>query len=260
MPGLRDLQTAFAAHLGGEDRADLVDAVIGDGIAAASRLRVHRHHVRRSLEGALANTFPTVHALVGEDFFRGMAQAFTLRELPRQPVLAEYGEGFPAHVADYGPAASLPYLADMARLDWALNLAFHAPGAGRLRAEDLAGVAPDRLAGSRLPLAAGATVIQSPYPIDRIWRATGPGALPEPVNLEEGAAALLVLRQADDAGFLALSPAEVSFVLALDGEARVEEAAVAAFSLDQRFDLSATFARLVAAEAFAALQQKSPGW
>ncbi len=80
------------------------------------------------------------------------------------------------------------------------------------------------------------------------------------MSLEEGPSALLVLRQADDAGFLALSPAEVSFVLALDGEARVEEAAVAAFSLDQRFDLSATFARLVAAEAFAALQQKIPGW
>src|SRR5262245_27805286 len=53
---LRELQAAFAAHVAGADRAELVDAVIGDAIPAAARLDIHRHHVFDSLRAALAAT------------------------------------------------------------------------------------------------------------------------------------------------------------------------------------------------------------
>lgn len=258
MLGLRDLQAAFAAHLAGEDRTDLAAAIRSDTIPAAARLRVHRHHVRQSLASALASTFPTVRALVGEGFFLTMAQAFVDRNLPGQPVLSEYGDAFPAHVAAYGPAASLPYLADVARLDWALNLAFQAPSSGQLTREDLSVIEPERLPGMRLALADGSTLVRSPYPIDRIWRAAQPGASPDPVSLEEGPTTLLVLRTTDDAAFLALSPAEAAFALSLDEDCTLGEASQAAFSSEPGFDLSTTFARLVASRAFVALQHESP--
>ena len=255
MPALRDLQAAFAAHLTGEDRPDLMDVVVGDTIPAAARLRIHRHHVTHSLVTALAATFPTVQAIVGEDFFQAMARAFIAQDLPRQPVLAEYGAGFPAYVADYGPAAALPYLADLARLDWALNLAFHAPASGRLAAEDLAGIEPDRLLGLRLALAAGSTLLQSPYPIDRIWHAAQPGRATETVALEEGPASMIVLRRTDDAAFASLGPAEMAFVSVLGGGGTLENGAEAGFAVDSAFDLTTTFARLLALQAIAALQQ-----
>ena len=66
---LRDLQAAFAAHVAGGDRADLAATVVGDSISAEARLRVYRHHVAYSLGTALAATFPTIQALVGEAFF-----------------------------------------------------------------------------------------------------------------------------------------------------------------------------------------------
>src|SRR5882757_1139597 len=121
---LRDLQAAFAAHIMGADRADLVAMVVADTIPAAARLGVYRHHVFESLGTALAATFPTVQALVGPDFFRGLAHTFVGHALPSQPVLAEYGADFAAFIAGYDAARDLPYLADVARLDWALNLAF----------------------------------------------------------------------------------------------------------------------------------------
>ena len=120
-PTLRELQTALAAYLAGEARLDLEAAVVGDSIPAAARLRVHRHHVRDSLVAALAATFPTVRAVVGEDFFRRLAHAFVAATLPVQPVLAEYGAGLPDFLGAYPSAAALPYLADIARLDEALN-------------------------------------------------------------------------------------------------------------------------------------------
>src|SRR5471032_1921347 len=166
---LRDLQAAFAAHVMGADRADLVAAVVGDTIPAAARLSVYRHHVFESLGTALAATFPTVQALVGTDFFRSLARAFVGHALPVQPVLAEYGADFPVFIADYAPARDLPYLADVARLDWALNLAFHAPIEDRLQAADLSAVPAERLPSLSIALAVGSVLVSSRYPLDRIW-------------------------------------------------------------------------------------------
>lgn len=254
MPGLRDLQAAFAAYLEGQDGTGLADGVMGDTVSAEARLRIHRHHVHQSLAGALATTFPTVHAIVGEVFFETMAADFVVENLPDQPVLAEYGAGFPAHVSGYGPAAALPYLADMARLDWALNLAYHAPMEARLAASDLAGRSAGRLFDLQLALATGSALIRSAWPIGRIWHAAQPGAPSGTVSLEEGAASLLVLRRPDDAAFASLDPGEAGFVAALAQGASLGEASEAAFSVEPAFDPSKAFARLLSLEAFAAMQ------
>jgi hypothetical protein len=251
---LRDLQAAFAAHVMGVDRADLVAAVVGDAIPAVARLSVYRHHVLESLGRALAATFPTVEALVGADFFRGVARAFIGQALPAQPVLAEYGADFPGFIADYEPARGLPYLADVARLDWALNLAFHAPLGGRLQAADLSALPAERLPSMSIGLTAGTVLVSSHYPLDRIWEASQPGAANGTVDLNSGAANLLVLRRLEDAAFVSLSASEAAFVIALAEGRSLERATEAAFQADPGFDLSTSFARLLALGAFAALQ------
>lgn len=251
---LRDLQAAFAAHLSGGDLPELAGSVVGDTISAAARLRIHRHHVRHSLVGALASTFSTVQAIVGETFFRTMAEGFIRGDLPGQPVLAEYGAGFAAFVSDYGPAATLPYLADMARLDWALNLALHAPPGDRLAASHLVDLPADRLFDLKPALATGSILLSSPFPIDRIWLAAQPGATVGAVSLEEGPACVLVLRGPDDAAFASLAPSEAAFVAALAEGGTLGEAAEAAVSVDPAFDLSTGFARFLSLEVFAALQ------
>lgn len=228
---LRDLQAAFAAHVVGGARADLVAEVVGDSMSAEARLRVYRHHVAHSLGSALAATFATVHALVGEAFFRGMARSFIGQTLPAQPVLAEYGADFPAFVAGYEPAASLPYLADIARLDWALNVAFHSH-------------VPD-----------GVTLISSRYPLDRIWAAAQPDAPAGTVNLDDGRAELLVLRRPDDAAFIVLTVGEAAFIAALIDGRSLEGAVDQASRAEPTFDPSTAFARLPGLEAFVASQQ-----
>jgi hypothetical protein len=248
---LRDLQAAFAAHLAGVERADLAAEVLGDTIPAAARLRIHRRHVVESLASALATTFPTVQAVVGADFFRGLARAFVGQSPPCQPVLAEYGAGFPAFVAGHDAARDLPYLADVARLDWALNLAFHAPAGGRLVAADLAALPADQLPSLRLSLAPGTVLVCSTYPLDRIWAASQPEAAADPVDLAAGGVRLLVLRRPDDAAFVSLSAAEAAFVAGLGERLTLEEAAGRAAP---GFDLSAGFARLLGLGVFAAPQ------
>ncbi len=251
---LPELQAAFAAHLAGEDQPELVASVLGDALSAPARLRVYRHHVAHSLATSLAATFPTVQALVGDAFFEGMARGFVASDLPIQPVLSEYGAGFADFIDGYAPAGRLPYLADIARLDWALNAAFHSPTAPRLTATDLAAIPVEELPGKFVSLAAGTAVMRFRYPIDRIWRAAQPGAPDETVDLESREVRLLVLRGPDDAGFVTLHEGEARFLEALAEGATLEAAAGAALAADDGFDLSASFARLLASQAFAAVQ------
>jgi hypothetical protein len=251
---LPNLQAALADHVAGHDRAELLASVVDDSIPAAARLRIHRNHVLRSLETALSATFPTVQALVGDEFFRGMARMFVVGDLPLQPVLSEYGAGFPRFTEGYAPAGGLPYLADIARLDWALNVAFHSPAEPRLTSADLASIPVEQLPAKSVSLAPGAAVLRSIYPIDRIWAAAQPGASSEPVDLDSGGARLLVLRRPDDAGFVSLSEGEASFLEALAGGHTLEEAAGLALATDAVFDLSPSFARLLHLQVFAAVQ------
>ncbi len=239
---LREWQAAFAAQLCGEAEA-------GD-----KRLAIHRHHIASSLGKVLASTFPTVQTLVGADFFRRLAQAYVARDVPVQPVLAEYGAGFPGFVATWPAAEGLPYLADMARLDWALNTAFHSPRGPALTAADLAVLPPERLATSSLVLAPGTVVIRSRYPIDLIWAASQPGVPNEKVDLGRGAACLLVMRRTDDAGFMALSEGEAVFIEGVGEGLTLETAAGAAFAADGVFELTRSFGRLLVCEVFAAVQ------
>lgn len=253
---LSDLQAAFAAHLQGHDRPELEGAVVGDRVAAAARLRIYRNHVRESLAAALGATFATVQVLVGEDFFRGLALAFVAESPPQGPVLSEYGADFPAFVAGWPAAQDLPYLADVARLDWALNLAFHAPAGPRLSAADLVGLPMGELPSQRLVAAPGTAVVTSAWPLDRIWRVSQPGAsaAEEGVDLQSGGVALLVLRRPDDAGFAALSAGEKAMVAALLDGFTLGEAAEAGSRGQADFDLATAFARLLALQAFAAVQ------
>jgi hypothetical protein len=252
---LRDLQTAFAAHLleGSVDR--VTDSVVGDSITAAARLRIHRHQVFDSLATALASTFDTVQALVGEGFFRTMVRAYVARTLPAHPVLAEYGADFPIFIADHEPARGLIYLADIARLDWALSAAVQAPSGTALGVADLQAIPMEQLPEQRLTLAPGHALIQSPYPIGRIRAAAQSDAKAEVFDLENEPARLVVLRRGDGASFVAIGPGEASFLAALAGGQTLEMAAAAGFGIDPGFDLSAGFARFLALGLFAALHQ-----
>jgi hypothetical protein len=254
MLALPDLQKAFAVYLAGGDGSELARNVCCDSIPAAARLRIHRHHVQQSLVSALAATFPTVQALVGGEFFDAVARAFVAGNLPDQPVLAEYGAAFPDFVRDYGPMQNLPYLADVARLDWALNVAFHSPDSHRLSTTALQHMAPDQLVDLALVLAPGSALVQSIFPIDRIWRACQPDANGSPVDLAEGGASLLVLRGGDDATFVALDAAEAAFVAEIRSGATLGVAAKAGLATGGAFDLSKCFGRLLALQAFAAMR------
>jgi hypothetical protein len=89
-------------------------------------LAVYRNNVRGNLALTLKLAFPATLKLIGEDCFYAYAEQFLLVQPPRNADLHLYGEAFPAYLAASALAGQLPYLADVAWLDWGVHHALHA--------------------------------------------------------------------------------------------------------------------------------------
>lgn len=247
-------QAGFAAALL-DPQASCPDGLrTWNGSDPAKRFAVHRNNVVSSLIEALADTFPVVQALVGVEFFRGMAGVFVRQHPPRSRLLAQYGRGFADFVAGFEPARSVPYLADVARLEMTRVHAFHAADARPLAAADasLALAAGERTGELRLALHPSVGVVASPYAIVSLWAAhQGHGDLAtlDPYRGETA----LVLRPELDVLVLACDPGTAAFVLCLQDDADLARSAGTASASAGDFDLSATLAMLMAHGALTAI-------
>src|SRR6185369_3807043 len=87
---------------------------------------------------------------------------------PREPSLAAYGAGFPAFLESDPRAQSLVYLGDVARLDWALNVAERADDLPTFTAECLAKLDAGPMETLLLKPHPSLTLLSSLYPLLRI--------------------------------------------------------------------------------------------
>ena len=140
---------------------------------AARRFAVHRNNMMVALVDALAAAFPVTRALVGEDFFGGMARDYVRIDPPRSPIVSEHGAGFADFIASHAPAAGIAYLADVARLERLRIEAFNAADADALGHAQWAALLGDpvRLASTRVHLQPACRWLSSAHPVLSIWQA-----------------------------------------------------------------------------------------
>lgn len=150
-----------------------VPAEVADRPGRQARFAVYRNNVRASLTEALAATFPVCRQLVGEDFFRALAGVYIGEQPPTSPLLTDYGRTLPAFIERFPPAAPVPYLADMARLELAWLEAQHAADPSPLDRAALAALLTDeqRLPGQCLRLQPSVRLLRSGYGVVSLWRA-----------------------------------------------------------------------------------------
>src|SRR5262245_34518613 len=237
MPALRELQSAFLRAMFGPDEPELLETIVGDGLRPAARLQIYRHHVLALLTEVLQATFPVDCRLVHERFFRYAADAYIRQDPPVAPCLFEYGAHFPAFLAAFPPCRHLEYLADVARLEWAMHTALHAEVHVPLDPAELGGLAPHDVAQLTFQFDPSVTLLDSPWPIDQIWRVNHEDeAMHAPVDLNAGGVALEIRRWEDDVGFRRLDPAIYTFRTTLATGYALAMAAEAALVVSQEFD------------------------
>ena len=233
---------------------------VPDGVRRDSRLSrerrfsVYRNNVKASLAAALAARFPVVQRLVGEEFFTAMALVFIERHPPRSPVLAEYGGGFADFLEQFDPARDLPYLADMARLEWARHGAFHAADARPADIGHLAALPPEQLGAAVLCLHPATAVIASLWPIVSLWLTNTHDRTPRPPADWNGEAAL-VARPHLEVLVHRLPPGADRLVAELARGLALGAATEAASRAHPDFDLATTLSTLFGAGAVVSLSQ-----
>jgi hypothetical protein len=227
-----------------------VALIAAGGIPAADRLQIHRNTMLTVLTNALALTYPAVEALVGAEFFAQTARDFIHGDPPRAALLTLYGAAFPDFLSLYGPVAGLPYLPDVARLEWALEQAAHGP------ADDEAPPLADiDIGGTRLALAPSLALLRVGFQAEPIWRAVldNDGDALGRIDTGPAVSMLAVWRSGDGAAVLSLSAASAVFLKETIAGASAEAAINTAAAADPACDPVAAIAAEILSAGFARL-------
>jgi hypothetical protein len=165
-------QTHFsAAILAREvDAAPLQALFHGAPEHITQRLAIYRANLQAARVGALQTAFPTVARIVGDEFFAALAREYGRAHPSANGNLNHFGAAFSEFLAGFAPAEELPYLPDVAALDWAMH---QAESAADVRPLDLASLvqalgthAADQVT---LQLHPSVALVRSRFPLADIW-------------------------------------------------------------------------------------------
>lgn len=157
---------------------------------ALAGLRAYRANAQAIAQRALAAAYPVLAQLLGEEAMAALARDLWQAHPPSRGDLAWFGAELPGWLAGIDDFADMPWLADVARLEWAVHAASGAAGAApaELQLHLLAHADLDRL---RVGFAAASELVESDWPVLTLWRAhQGPeGAVPDLRDAREALAA-----------------------------------------------------------------------
>lgn len=247
-------QAEFAAALLDPERACPPGLRAWNGSDPSARLAVYRNNVVSSLIDALADTFPVVQQLVGEEFFRAMASVFVRRAPPASVILAHYGAAFPAFIEGFEPAQSLPYLADVARLEFYRVCSYHAADAEPVAEQSvaLALSSGERMGELELVCHPSVQTITSNYSVVSLWAAHQHEGEVGRVDVDVPEQAI-VLRAGLDVLVVPASAGAVQFTQALQQGHKLGEAAAQAAMADSQFDLTDALTVLLSHQALTSI-------
>lgn len=220
-------------------------------LAAQPAFAVYRNTVMKGCIDALQANYPSAARLVGEEWFRAAAAIFVRAHLPAHPTLAVYGAGFADFLAGFEPAAELPYLPGVARLDRFWTEAHTAPDEVPVEAAAVARLEPDELARTVLrPHASARWASFDALPIATVWRRNRYPQDGDEAEIDWRGEGVLVVRPGGAVENTDLDAAGCAFLDACASGGTLADAAAAALAVDAQADLARLMARLLEAGAF----------
>jgi len=210
------------------------------------RFALYRGNQSVNWHKTLAAAYPVMLALVGEEFFGGLARAYGRAQPSDNPDLNHFGARFAAFLRDFPHAAQLPYLPDLAALEWAVHRAYYAPAADGLSAAQLAAIAPDQVEEARFRLHPAVQLLSSEWAVTPLWLAHQPDsgvAFPDTMHAPSHA---LVARPQWQAVLLPLDVASHAALQVLAQGATFGAALDAAFALNEEFDVASALQQWLA--------------
>lgn len=249
MPSLPERQRAFGAALLAEADADLLEDFVEAPALAAKRFAAYRRNVLGNWHAALAASFPVLAALIGAGRFSALSEQYRAACPSRNADLNLYPERFAAWLAQQPIGEELPYLADLAQLEWALEEVYGAQEEAALDFTKLEAVPVAQQGAVVLVLASALRAIPSRWPVFEIWQAHQTASLADrdaalaAIFLTPGEHFIVLSR--DQAGMpfpQALSAGAAAFFAACRARKNLASALSAALSAEHTLDVGALLA------------------
>ena len=248
MPELLRFQSDFAAALRERQRTPTMQRwLAGDDGLVERRMAIYRANTVAAAEKALASAYPVIRQVVGDEFFHGLAREFQRGTPSTSGDLTAFGAGFGAFLAGFEHTQSLPYLPDLARLEWAVHRAYGAADAPDWDPASLGAVDPERQATIRFQWSPGTAVVASVHPVVRIWTIHQPGYGGEFSVDWNRADTALVARDGFAVVVTECDAADATFIRASLAGTPLGDAATATLAQHPDFDLGALLGRALAA-------------
>lgn len=250
MIDLRQSHSEFAGAIFNPHSGPPSDVTSHTGRHPMRRFNVYRNNVLSSLSDVLEAYFPVVTRLVGEEFFRAMAREYIRDNPPTSPMLSRYGENFPSFINQFEPVCDLPYLGDVACLEWLRLRAYHACDRKPIVARDLEQIPACSAADVVLELHPSASIKASQFPIVSIWKTNTLDDDVRTIGINVGAEAALVMRPALQVLVIPLTEGIQAFLRALRASVSLGKAAQYALARDGSFNVQFALAGLIEVGAF----------
>jgi len=139
-----------------------------------SRFSIYKNNVFHSLTQALSAQFPVCKQLVGDQFFNGCAHAFLSNQLPNRADMILIGESFSVFLKDFDHTKNMPYLVDVANLEYMRAKSLHSHDADCLSHQDLTTMDIGVLQQQTLIFHPSVFLIESKFSIFSIWKGHQP--------------------------------------------------------------------------------------
>lgn len=220
-PSLRDVQQWMQARIlpGGaaaESKAPVALCPQG-GAPGIQRLAVYAGGYLARVEEALAEAYPAVRQVLGPSIFAELAQAYAAQVPSHDYNLSLVGRHLPGFLSSWPRTRELPFLPDLARLEWAVAEAFHACEAPPLALETLAGQPVEAWDQLRLVFQPSVHCVTSAWPILDIWEARTRPVETVHIALVDRPQQVLVARRGLQVVCAPLTPLQAQFLTLLLG-------------------------------------------
>ena len=138
--------------------------------ASAFRVNVYAEMYFWRLLDVLRDDYPKILGITGDEAFRELVRAYLAAHPSENPSIRHVGRHFSKFLAGRAPAA-LPYLADLAGLEWARSEAFDRPDASALQVDDLARLSPEDWPQVTIEAVPSHRLLRLSYPVHEVWMA-----------------------------------------------------------------------------------------
>jgi len=198
-PSLRELQRWMQSRIrpsaAGGSGAALEVLNPQRGVPGTERLAVYAGGYVARIRQALAEVYEAIHHVVGERAFTELSHGYAQRHPSHEHNLSLAGRHLPAFLAEWPLTARLPFLPDLARLEWAVCRAFHAFEQPPLDVGRLSGLPLEAWDRARIVFQPSVGVVASAWPILDLWAARTTPRSAITIDLVDRPQRVLVFRQ-----------------------------------------------------------------